>query len=88
MQVPFTQYLMPDGRQRATSIDMPDDVGMLANELIEKGCRLDIEVLSTGLISMTCEKDDRVLSIEVCPNDENVPKGVEKIIKEANRKLL
>lgn len=83
MSIPFTQYLMPDGRKTKVTIDMPANVEQAAHALIEKGCHFDIEMLSTGMISMTCEKDDDCLSIEVCPNDERVVAGVEKIVKSA-----
>ena len=83
MSIPFTQYLMPDGRQKEVTIDMPANVEQAARALIEKGCHFDIEMLSTGLISMTCEKGDDLISMEVCPNDERVVAGVEKIVKVA-----
>ena len=83
MSIPFTQYLMPDGRTTEVTIDMPAHVEQAAHALIAKGCHFDIEMLSTGMISMTCEKGDDCLSIEVCPNDERVVAGVEKIIRSA-----
>ena len=83
MSIPFTQYLMPDGRTTEVTIDMPANVEQAAHALIAKGCHFDIEMLSTGLISMTCEKDDDLISIEVCSNDERVVAGVEKIVKAA-----
>jgi hypothetical protein len=86
MSIPFTQYLMPDGRTTEVTIDMPANIEKVAHALIEKGCHFDIEMLSTGLISMTCEKEDDCLSIEVCPNDERVIAGVEKIVEAAAAK--
>ena len=83
MSIPFTQYLRPDGRTTKVTIDMPANVEQAAHALIAKGCHFDIEVLTTGLISMTCEKGGDCLSIEVCPNDERVIAGVEKIVKSA-----
>lgn len=83
MSIPFTQYLMPDGRRNEVTIDMPANVEQAAFALIEKGCHFDIEMLSTGMISMTCEKDEDLIAIEVCPNDERVVAGVEKIVKQS-----
>jgi DNA-binding transcriptional regulator YbjK len=74
---------MPDGRRNEITIDMPANVEQVAHALIDKGCHFDIEMLSTGMISMTCEKDEDLLSIEVCPNDERVVAGVEKIVKQS-----
>jgi len=83
MSIPFTQYTLPNGRKSKVIIDMPANIEKIAHALIERGCHFDVEMLSTGLISMTCEKDGDLLAIEVCPNDEKVVAGVEKIIKQS-----
>jgi hypothetical protein len=53
--IPFTQYLRPYGAQRDVFIDMPPDVEAKAQALIAQGYRFDIEILTTGMVSMTCE---------------------------------
>ncbi len=83
MSIPFTQYLMPNGKQKEVSIEMPSDIEATAHDLLGKGCRFDIEMLSTGLVSMTCEKGDEVLAIEICENNEKILTGVETIVKQA-----
>ena len=83
MSIPFTQYTLPDGRKSKVVIDMPANIEKIAHALIERGCHFDVEMLSTGLISMTCEKDGDLLAIEVCLNNEKVVAGVENIIKQS-----
>lgn len=88
MKIPFTQFLMPDGRQRPMIIDRPDDIGEKAKQLIDSGCRLEIEMLQTGKISMTVERDRSdgeidLLAQEICSNGPPVPIAVDKLISEA-----
>jgi len=66
---------------------MPEDVEKKAHALIEAGCHFDIEVLTTGLVSMTCERDDDMLSIEVCEGGPPVVAGVRKIVESAAAQL-
>jgi len=93
MEIPFTQFLMPDGRQRPMIIDRPDDVGEKAKQLLESGCRLEIEMLQTGQISMTVERDQSdgeidLLAQEICSNGPSVPIAVDKLINEAATPLV
>ena len=92
MEIPFTQFLMPDGRQRSVKIDRPDDIGDKAKQLVASGCRLEIEMLQTGEISMTVERDGDdgeidLLAQEVCTNGPPVPLAVDKLICEATTAL-
>lgn len=89
MEITFTQFLLPDGRQRPMIIDRPDDIGKKAKQLIDSGCRLEIEMLQTGEISMTVERDGNdgeidLLAQEVCSNGPPVPVAVDKLISEAD----
>jgi hypothetical protein len=87
MSILFTQYFLPDGHTKPNSIDMPEDVEEKARKLIEKGCHFDVETLTTGMISMTCEKDDEVLSISICENGPPVLNSVRYIIDVATERL-
>jgi hypothetical protein len=87
MSIPFTQYLLPNGRKKDVSIDMPSDVEIDAFYLISKGCHFDIEMLTTGAISMTCEQGDEIVSIEICNNDNSTIAGVQKLVKSARNKV-
>ena len=89
MNIAFTQYLMPDGRTKPVMIDRPEDIGLKAQKLAEAGCRFEIEMLRTGEISMSVERepvnddDDGVLAMEVCANGPDVPVRVDKMITAA-----
>ena len=93
MEIPFTQYLLPDGRKKPVTINRSEEIGLKAQRLIDVGCRLEIEMLRTGEISMSVEHDpvddddDGVLSMEVCANGPDVPVRVDKLIKDATRNL-
>jgi len=86
MSIPFTQYLRPDGRKAFVTIDMPAEVEAIASELIKNGYHFDIEELTTGAVSMTCEKYDDSISMEVCSNGPAVVECVEKLIRTADKK--
>jgi len=67
---------------------MPEDVEKKARALIEVGCHFDIEVLTTGLVSMTCEDEDDVITIAICENGPPVVDSVRKIVEDAATMLL
>jgi len=85
--IPFTQFLMPDGRRTPIEIDRSTSVEESAHRLISLGCHFDIEMLSTGEISMTCEddrwEDEPVLAHEICPNGPEVPIAVDRLVATA-----
>ena len=90
MEIKFTQFLMPDGRQRKVKITRPDDIVRKAEALQNNGCRFEIEMLMTGEISMTVERssnrngqEDEVLSHKICLNGPDVPINIDAMIHEA-----
>ena len=86
MSIPFTQYLRPNGRTRDVTIDMPEDIEKKAQELLATGHHFDIEELTTGMVSMTCEKGDDIISIQVCENGPPVEDAVKELIETAYQK--
>lgn len=72
-EIPFTQYLMPDGRQRETSIVRSMAVCEKATDIIGAGYSFEVEMLSTGDVSLTITDDDGDADIEVV---KNAPGGV------------
>ena len=72
MKIPFTQYVLPNGRQREISIERPDDVALPAAELIERGYRFECEMLSdmrtVSLTVVSPEEDIGDIAIELCVN--------------------
>lgn len=83
MTIPFTQFLMPDGRTKPVEIDRPEAIATLARGLIDQGCRFEIEVLGTGEISMEVVKGESVLASELCENGPQVPAAVDRMIEHA-----
>lgn len=79
----FTQYLLPDGKQRKVIIDLPEKFEKMVKELESIGCHFDVEILTTGMVSFTCEQGDDLIAIELSPNDENVPVAVKRLVTES-----
>lgn len=83
MNIPFTQFLMPDGRQKSVEIDRPEPIATLAKGLIDQGCRFEIEMLQTGEISMEVMRHGKPITGEICANGPDVPRRVDKMIQDA-----
>lgn len=89
MPVPFTQFLMPNGRRQEVTIDQPPEIEALAKRIIAAGHRFEIEMLRTGEISMEIVRDvpdadiDDSIAGEICPNGPPVHLAVEKMIRDA-----
>lgn len=90
--VQFTQYLRPNGRRKAISIEVPDEVAALADHVCSKGYRFEVEELMTGHVSLTVcgpsleepgETDD--IAIELVNNGPDVPPAVERLVREAHK---
>lgn len=83
-EIPFTQYVLPDGRRRQTSIEVAADVAEKAGSIISRGLRFECEVLSTGHVSLTIfdpeEEDD--VAIEVLPNGPGIREAVEAMVRD------
>lgn len=87
----FTQYVLPHGKQKQVVMDVPENVETTAKALVEvHNCHFDIEILTTGIVSMTCERDeldDPILAIELSPNGPEIVGHVEKLVKDAMLRL-
>jgi hypothetical protein len=81
--IPFTQYLMPDGRAKQVSIDRPDEIAAKAQQIIAKGYRFECEMLSDWqTISLTItDPDEGDVEIEVVENGPDVPLAVDRMIE-------
>ena len=78
--VEFTQHLLPDGRQKKVIIDRPDEIADIAEQFVKKGGRLEIELLATGVISITAELGDDTIAHELVKNGPDVPASVDIVI--------
>lgn len=85
--IPFTQYLRPDGRKSAVLIDRPDDISAMAQTFIEAGGRYECEHLSTGEAVFTAVMDidgePEDVEIEVCPNGPDVLLAVDTLVRKS-----
>lgn len=80
-EIPFTQFLRPDGRPVPVRIERPDDIATKAEAIIARGYRFECESLSTGDVSLTITNDKRGdVEIEVVPNGPEVPLAVDRLI--------
>lgn len=82
IEIPFTQYLLPHGREKAIFINRDDLVGQRAGELIEDGLRFESEILRSGEVSLTIHdpETDEDIAIEITQNGPDVPKAVDRLI--------
>ena len=85
--IPFTQYLRPDGRRAEVSIERPDEISTLANRIIERGFRFECEHLTTGHASLTIADANDDHDIEVASNGPDVPLAVDRMIKRFAAKI-
>ena len=79
-KIPFTQYLLPDGRKKEIEIERPKDIYKKAMSIIEAGYWFEIEVLSTGHINMTISDDEDDYDMEIAINALGVSLAVDKMI--------
>jgi hypothetical protein len=82
-EIPFTQYLMPDGRKRRQFIDVAEDVAAKASAIIEEGLAFECELLTTGEASFTITDPKRGdLDIRVVPNGPGVREAIEEMVRQ------
>ena len=89
MPILFTQYKLPKGITEDVTIDSTSETEQMAHELLDFGFKFDIEMLTTGMISMTCEKlmdgDYELISMELSQNGpEIIQKTVDLVINAYN----
>ena len=82
--IKFTQYMRPDGRPVEALIDRPSPIANKANQIIDAGYRLGIEVLMTGQVSLSIHdlEAEEDVAIEVVPNGPQIPVAVDQMIRE------
>jgi hypothetical protein len=78
--IPFTQYLMPNGRKVDLTIARTKEVYDKAKDIIKAGYRFEIEMLTTGLVHMTITDNDNDHDSEVVNNGPEVLLAVDRMI--------
>jgi hypothetical protein len=76
--VPFTQYILPNGKKRDLLMPASPEVMNKAGKILAEGYRFEIEILRTGEVSATImdpiqEVDADIIIVE---NDERCPRKV------------
>lgn len=95
MSIPFTQFLMPDGRRTKVTIKRSHEIEEMAHKIIATGYSFEIEMCSDyKTISMEIiNSKERVLAGELCPNGPTqggrlgVPESVDKMVRDAFPKI-
>lgn len=82
-EIPFTQYVLPDGRQKPVSIEVACDVAEKAASIIASGLRFECEILRTGHVSLTIHDPDEGddVAIKVLPNGPGITEAVEAMVR-------
>ena len=94
MLIPFTQYLLPNGRTRTVNWECTShEQEIKAQSLLDAGAKFECEMLQTGQVSLTCELKDntgemQTLAHEICANDPEVVKAVAHLVESAHEKML
>lgn len=88
MEIPFIQYLRPNGSKREIFIERPDKIYKKAMAIIDAGYRFEIEVLTTDLVSMTISNDEADHDMEIVRNGPYVPVAVDRMISRFHKDNL
>lgn len=89
MSIPFTQYMMPDGRAALNSINRPTDVEEKAQAVIATGWRFEVELLSDWqTVSLTVMEGEETRAIETVPNGPDVLAAVDRLVETAYIRAL
>ncbi len=81
--IPFTQFLLPNGREESVRIDRPGPIAAKAQAIIAAGYRFECEMLGDfRTVSLTItDPDDGDIEIEVVENGPAVPAAVDALIE-------
>jgi hypothetical protein len=90
--IPFTQYLLPNGRKRPEQYMTPNkDVADKARLILDAGFYFEAEILMNGFVSFTIggkcqlekgdEPEDQDLAFAICPNGPQVTEKVDGMIR-------
>lgn len=93
-EIPFTQYLLPDGRKRDIKWECTShEQEVKARALLDAKARFEAEMLQTGQVSLTCEitgndGEDHTLAHEICENNPQVVEAVARLVETAHDALI
>ena len=70
--VPFTEYVLPNGRKRPHPIVIEDEHGYYqakVDAILKKGLVFEMEVLNTGVMSITVEDPTDIDGMTTCGHE-------------------
>ena len=81
--IEFTQYLMPDGRQKKIFISRAPAIEDMANRIRAIGLTFEAEMLSTGAISLTVTDldNEKDIDTELIANGPEVLLAIDRLIE-------
>jgi hypothetical protein len=81
--IPFTQYLRPNGKAQQVYFQADQETYNLAQTLLDRGFAFEAEVLTTGEVSLTVSDGEEDIAIQVCPNGPGIENFVNALVREA-----
>lgn len=93
-EIPFTQYLLPDGRKRPVRWECTShEQEVKARALLDAKARFECEMLQTGQVSLTVEMtdnegEDQTLAHEICENNPEVIEAVARLVERAHENFI
>jgi hypothetical protein len=81
--ISFTRFLPPHGQQVQVMVARPVEIADIADQITDRGGRLTVEMLSTGVISLACEYQDEDIAQGLAENGPPLMAEVDRVIKEA-----
>lgn len=88
MSIPFTQFMLPNGRRVQVSVDRSSEVEEKAQKLISEGFAFEVEILRNGVVNMDCNRGNVILGQELATNDTDVPEKVDRLVNKAYERFL
>lgn len=85
--IPFTQYLRPDGRRVPVEISVSAGIYALARRVIDAGGCFEVEHLRGNYAWLTAAYRDHDIAIRVVKNGPEVPPAVDALVIEAATRL-
>jgi hypothetical protein len=85
--VPFTQYLMPNGRRENVTLSVDGETYPKARQILDAGYRFEVEMLSDmNTVSATIFDPEKEEDVAIClaPNGPEVPARIKAMILKFN----
>jgi hypothetical protein len=88
MKLYLTQHLLPDGRVREISTDVPDSLAPILKRIAKCGLTLDCEVLTSSevVFSLSCDRYAADFDILICTNGPGTNDSLIQLIERFNEK--